>query len=424
MAFPSGGQGDQRRRRVLIEEKIAGATAPKERPPATAGERRHTPGAAVAYAVAALADRQPPITVLIPRRAWTVAVLALTGLTIIAGLEAAYANLLLWPREMWLSACRSLDLNARGELASVFSLFLLAAAAVQSLLVFRLRRHRTDDYRGRYRLWGWIPVVWLAMAVGASTHVVDDLLELGGALSGLDCSQAKTFWLPLSLCGMWLLIAARLAVEVRRSWASLTFLVVATLSYAAAGLQAAGFLHLPNDVLCVLATSLAAMLGHLASFLAMAAYGRFVFLEAHGLLAAQVRSQAAGKRKKAQATGKTASSAKPARTNTGEPSDAPADKHAKAASPDTPLPATAARSPALDAARPKPAAAPAAPSATPSKPIPGQPSAARAPVLDREDDEDDDADGEHGGSNLSRAERRRLRKLGRRDPQQQQRRAA
>ena len=230
MPFPRGGQADQRRRRVLIEENRSDSSAVRETAgsqPSTA-DRRSSRANIVAYPAAALADRQPSIMALIPRRRWTLVIFLLAGLSVIAAFEAAYGNLLLWPQELWPCACRSLDLRARGELAACFSSVLLAGTAIQSLLIYRLRRHRLDDYRGRYRLWTWIPLVWIGMGLGVSTHAGDDLADLIARLCGSETSQATAFWTPLVLGGAWLMIGARLAIEVRRSRTSLAFLVIAT----------------------------------------------------------------------------------------------------------------------------------------------------------------------------------------------------
>jgi hypothetical protein len=437
MAFPRSGQGGQRRRRVLIEESLSDGARGNQKTGATpnTGERRRSSKQATAYTAEALAERQPSITALIPHRVWTLLVLLLGCLTVIAAFEAAYGNLRLWPRENWLCACRSLDLRAHGELAACFSSLMLAAAGLQSFLIFRLRRHRTDDYRGRYRLWAWIPLVWLAIALGGSTHLGEDLSELAGQVLGPTYQQAKAFWTPLAVGCLWTLLAVRLGVEVRRCWTSLVFLLMATLCYLVVSLQGAGLVTPPGEVLSVMAASTASMLGHLSVFMATAAYSRYVFLEAHGRISSRARDTESKRRKKPTAAVKTAAPTKapvtaaplaPAASAAPVASAAPAapaqrrdtTPSREAGSPATQRPAAAAEAP-----RPKPAAPFASPSL--AKPAAGPLPVLRRPVRDDEDVDDED---EEDGSHLSKAERRRLRKLGRRDvgsqQQQPQRRAA
>ncbi|MCY2994165.1 MAG: hypothetical protein NTY19_40760 [Planctomycetota bacterium] len=389
----------------------------------------------VAYPAAALADRQPSIMTLIPRRRWTLVVILLAGLSVIAAFEAAYGNLLLWPQELWPCACRSLDLRARGELAACFSFVLLAATAIQSLLIYRLRRHRLDDYRGRYRLWTWIPLVWIGMGLGVSTHAGDDLADLVARLCGAKTSQATALWTPLVLGSAWLMISTRLAIEVRRSRTSLAFLVIATCGYLTANLVGSGLLAPTSEVLQVMTVSSAAMVGYLATFLAIATYSRHVFLEAHGMLAARSRTKAATKRKRAPAAVKADESSKPTKTVATESASRASDQResvvaaaeSRSAPTERKTPAASPKSQPEPAQRPageprvsvggqaspksQPAPTSSRPPASPTtKDAPGRPAA-----LPRDTDEDEEDAQDDGRDQTSKAERRRLRKLGRRD---------
>ena len=468
MSFPRRGQGDQRRRRVLIEENRADSSTARETAASqsSTAERRSALANTIAYPAAALADRQPSIMALIPRRRWTLVVILLVGLSVIAALEAAYGNLLLWPRESWPCAFRSLDLRARGELAACFSSVLLAGAAIQSLLIYRLRRHRLDDYRGRYRLWSWIPLVWIGMGLGVSTHAGDDLADLTARLCGSQTSQATAFWTPLILGGVWLMIVTRLAIEVRRSRTSVAFLLIATCGYLAANLIRSGLLAPTSEVLQVMIASSSDMAGYLATFLAVATYSRHVFLEAHGMLAAHTRTQVATKRKRAPATAKAESSSKPtkiaatkstpveserresvvaaeesrsspierktldtspksstARTPqaSGEPRAA-AGGQASAKSPATPAVQAAGESRTAGGGQASPKSQPASASPRPAAPTTTKEAPGRTAALPRDAGDDEEDAQDDGHDQASKAERRRLRKLGRRD--QQTRRAA
>ena len=55
----------------------------------------------------------------------------------------------------------AIDAGAAGNLAAWFSSCLLLMAAACSLQIYNLRRHKIDDYRGRYRIWVWAAIALL-----------------------------------------------------------------------------------------------------------------------------------------------------------------------------------------------------------------------------------------------------------------------
>src|SRR5204863_398638 len=59
----------------------------------------------------------------------------------------------------------ALDVAARGSLAAWYASVLLLAATGWSFIVFAIRAHRVDDYRGRYRVWLWTTaaLAWLSL---------------------------------------------------------------------------------------------------------------------------------------------------------------------------------------------------------------------------------------------------------------------
>ena len=69
-------------------------------------------------------------------------------LAAIAGLEAAYATIF-HGSGLSSEVTAALNLTARGSLAAWFSSVLLSMAAANAVLVYWLRSHKLDDYRGR-----------------------------------------------------------------------------------------------------------------------------------------------------------------------------------------------------------------------------------------------------------------------------------
>ena len=165
MEFRRGGHRDVRRRRALIDEPdTALATASRESSrPSGADASPSEP--ARRYSDAALSPRQPRVIDLIPIRRWTNLVLAALLLSGAAGIEALYGHLALENTAFDVSQLPAIDLSERGSVATWFSSAMLAACALFGLLTYQLRRHRVDDYRGRYRMWCWVIPMFLLASV-------------------------------------------------------------------------------------------------------------------------------------------------------------------------------------------------------------------------------------------------------------------
>jgi len=289
MRFRRNDGCDQRRRRVLIEENLGDASLDLEAPVPSDADSARSPAEQLlpSYTDAALADRQSPITAVIPRRRWTLIVLLLSGLATIAGIEAAYGKLHLLPREMWASGFSAVDVQAPGGLAAWFCSMMLAVAAFQGFQIYRLRRHKTDDYRGRYRVWLWMPFVLFFMATSVATHIHHDLANLVNRLANVTAPTETGLLWPLVYCALWTLVSLRLAFEVRKSRASLVSLTLATCCYFAVAfplLFAEHVVSVMGEIPFVMATTTIAMSGHLATFLTMGIYGRHVYLDSQGVL--------------------------------------------------------------------------------------------------------------------------------------------
>ena len=88
----------------------------------------------------------------------------------------------------------ALDIAAKGSLACWFSSLLLLAAAVMAMLVYAVRRHRTDDYQGRYRVWLWAAGCWLLMATDQAASLREAFQAAMIALTGTPLLGDGTLW--------------------------------------------------------------------------------------------------------------------------------------------------------------------------------------------------------------------------------------
>jgi hypothetical protein len=398
MQFRRSGQRDERRRRVMIEERIAdtesGDDSTSRAPAASADDAAASP--ARRYTHEALADRQPRITDLLPKRPWTLTVLVLAGLTLVAGVLALAGGCRTWAAAISRNDLSAFDLAVRGNVAAWLSSLLLTLAAAGSVFIFALRRHKVDDYRGRYRLWLWAAAALLLGSIDATSHLHNIARGLLVALTGTTLYGDGAIWWMIVYAVGFGALAVRLLIEMWQCRASAVAWASAAACYAIAAAVSLNLVLANVEVLNVLVKSAATMLGHLGLLFTVVFYARHVHLDAQGQL--PVRAE----RKKREKTRRTASPSPPPSSAEEEPAEEatrPIKRRERG---------TVTR---VDAAH--------EPNTTPRK----RTDLETAPAADERDAEDDAAESDdesddHDGEQLSRSERRRLRKKMRRDQRQ------
>lgn len=355
---------DERRRRVLIDEVAA-----KDREEDAAESKPARKATVRLYSDGAVADRQPRVTDLVPTR-WLPLTL-LSAFLILTPAAVVALGHQMHARE-WIQntpALAALDLTQRGNVAEWFTSLMLAGAALLSLAIFSIRRHRTDDYQGQYRLWLLVAAVLLGVSLDSATHIREAFGFLVARLTGQVILGKSSGW---CLVGYFLLggaLSLRVGFEIYRSKAAaamlcLTLALLGTLAVVAAGVT---FVEDPLTALVIRTSLVFACTTSL--LLTLASYARFVHREAQGLSAV--------KRKRAK------------------PEEA--KKKAKAAEEEGEE-KTEAKS---------------ANSSAKSGPLAAKAAALKATSHDDEDEEDEEEDEDRGliSGKLSKSERKRLKRL-------------
>ena len=385
MDFRRNGSRDERRRRVLMEEAAGDASGDEASAPARRSRTKASEAAPSPYAGAAWEEGQPRITALLPLRRltlwlWFLACSAVSGLLIYLHVAGRA-----WQDQLPAVDFSALDLAARGSLGGWFSSLLLAWAGIASMQVYLIRRHRNDDYQGKYRLWPTIAgAFWLGSLAAAAR-----LDRLAGELIATLCGVPTQGM----LIGMGLTAAIltactlRLIWEIRPSRGALALLAMASSCYLAAAVTALGWLQVPAPWTSA-AAPIACMAANVFVLLTVAVFGRYVHLQARGELVVRPRKVKAPREKvkKERAPAPEPKEAAPAKKRT---SKSDLNESAKNESKESPAPAE--KKPAPPAASSKP-------------------SGKSPPTLLINSDDDEDEDG--NPSPLSKAERRRLRKQG------------
>ncbi|MEN6449259.1 MAG: hypothetical protein ABFC96_02100 [Thermoguttaceae bacterium] len=278
-SFQRHGQRDDRRRRLIADElcnaddRPDGQAWPDEPQPQQKSE---------GYGDAEFLEEQWRVLDLAPQRLIVLGPLFALGLAIAAGLEAAYAGM-----------CRgasagtrlaAFDISAKGSLACWFSSLVLVAAAVMALLVFLIRRHRTDDYQGRYRVWLWAAGCWFLLATDQAASLREAFQSAMIAATGTPLWGDGTLWWVAADVLIVGAVGSRLLVDTwscRLSFATLLLAIGVHLAALAGRLQ---WLSLGDGAQAVMYQIGGEMAGSLLLLLAMALHARYVMLDAQGLI--------------------------------------------------------------------------------------------------------------------------------------------
>jgi hypothetical protein len=287
MQFRRSGHSDERRRRVLREDLVGddGESAGEDSDERSRGGRkRPAEDDGQRYSAAALVSRQPPVTCLIPKRVSSLVILGLLGLTAIAGVELLYTNVYqTCPREHR-AALSAFDVNASGSLAAWLGSLLLSLTAAASLMVYKIRRHRLDDYRGRYRIWFWAALAFLVISIDVTAGLHAGVSHFLTQVSGTCLYGDGSLWWILILGVIFALGLIELAVEMRRCPAAWMALAVAAGGYLTAACLRTRIPALDCEMLAVMLQSGGVLLGHLSLAFAVVCYARYVYRDAQGEL--------------------------------------------------------------------------------------------------------------------------------------------
>ncbi len=287
MQFRRSGQRDERRRRVLIEETAVRVqdAAGRKQGSDTGADRADGPGSNRAhrrYPATTLTERQPLLVAAIPA-GWCSAV-SVTGILLagIAGLEALYGYVALGHTQFSIESLPAIDLTSRSSIAAWGGSILLLAAGLFGVLTYFIRRHRLDDYRGRYRMWYWVvPVLMLAALDQVSNlqeSVRNALLIVAGIPGYADAATVQLGLVSVLVA----VVLVRLAIELRDCRFALLSVLMAGLCYATVAAIGLDWVLAGATVFRVMAHVGLILAGHFCLFTAVMLNARYVYRDAAG----------------------------------------------------------------------------------------------------------------------------------------------
>jgi hypothetical protein len=367
---------NDRRRRVLKEEILSASSSQAvSRPVVASGSA----GGWLRYSDAAGVENHPQITDFVPRRHSTIALLVFMGLASTATLGALHYFAGAITMLAGVRQTNAFTMEAPGSMAGWVSAVVLLVACVMTLLIYSIRRHRIDDFRGRYRVWLGVAVSCLMLSASCVVGLNQMMADALSHFTGWSAMRAGAVWW-LTIGGLPLLwIAIRALIDVRECRVAAVLLIAALVCYGVSGAGYFGFFPATELRVQTLAVGASLMLGHWLLLASSVAYARFVVLDAQGLITQRRRS--------ATAKAKTAA---PLKRQVDERKQSMATASATGSS-------VAASRPTLQVAKTP---------AEPSRWVDGS-----RPERDHRYEDEDEDEASDDDRKLSKSERKRLRKL-------------
>ncbi|HVT30019.1 MAG TPA: hypothetical protein VHE81_18520 [Lacipirellulaceae bacterium] len=367
--FPSR---NDRRRRVLKEEflSISGARAAVRM-----NSRVDSADEAPRYSDAAGIENHPQITDFVPRRYGTIALLVAFGAVLTAFSSALHYFMLPVAAAHGINATTAIDLAAHANLSAWLAAVVWFVTGGFCLVTYSIRRHRIDDYRGRFRIWLSAALACLVLSANSVAGFHEFLADVLTHVTGWTALRYGAAWW-LAIAGLPLIwIFARVLLDVRECRLAATLLVGAAACYALSTASLLGYGPAVVPYLDPILIAAPLLFGHWLVFIAVLCNARFVVLDAQGLITI-------GRRVK-EKTAADASNAKPASIKSS--------------------PATSTSSTTATTVPARPTLQPARTPVDSDKWLDG-----RRPERNRYEDDDDPSTGDR---KLSKAERKQLRKL-------------
>jgi hypothetical protein len=249
------------------------------------------------YGEQASVEHHPQVTVFVPRKMRTMMLMLLLGLGTAAAAEAlAHFADDIAARSPGMSAAELRDQLAGGAVAWASAVELLVAAMLAKL-VYSLRRHRVDDYSGRYRVWRWM--AWGGLLASADSVIGgrEVFAKAAATATGFSVTaSASEWWLaPAALIGAWIFV--RLVLEIAECRTALISVLFAAGCYGVAAAGALGF----SPELAGWGGAITRTLplaAHTIGLVGLMFFGRYVVLDVQGLIEHAPQAAAPKKAKK------------------------------------------------------------------------------------------------------------------------------
>ncbi len=276
-----------RRRRLLGDS--AGDELDGDEPIRADRSHHASPEPTVRYADAARIDLDRRLHDLFPSGYPMLALVTICGLALVALLVVLDVWSSAMARVLSAEEVAALQLTGSRNLSHWLASTILALCGALALFTYSLRRHRVDDYHGRYRVWIWMSLACWMGSLGETTDVGHVVRGVCRRLADYSGASDYTLWYAL---GFLLLVGfgIRLAIEMRRCRLAVLALKCSLAAMVLSSTVRHGWLFDlgPNKQLAARGIALCGYVFLLSSLLS---YLRYVTLEMQGKVTHRVRKR-------------------------------------------------------------------------------------------------------------------------------------
>ncbi|QDV66835.1 hypothetical protein Poly24_05230 [Rosistilla carotiformis] len=177
---------------------------------------------------------------------------------------------------------RPLRLDNPASFGGWFGSISLALSAGIGFLIYQLRRHRADDYRGHYRIWRPVMALLVLLSVDSIAGTLDWCGAILDTLLAGRAPMAGGDWLRLLLCVAGFAMTARLLIEMRHSPAAAFWLVTGSAAVASRLPIRWNFIE-TGPLATAMIVGAGPLIGRIAVFLSLVTYLRSIYRDVRGL---------------------------------------------------------------------------------------------------------------------------------------------
>ena len=174
-----------------------------------------------------------------------------------------------------------------GSLACWCSSLLLLASAGAATAIYSVRRHRIDDYQGKYRVWLWAAVGCFILATDQAVGLREAFRDLMTAATGTPLLGNGDLWWVVAYAIIFGAIGSRVLLDARSCIAAATAVFCAAVAHAAIVAQRLGWTPLDGETAAVMFRVGGEMTGNLLLLTGLLLFARHVIFDAEGLLPAR-----------------------------------------------------------------------------------------------------------------------------------------